>query len=150
MVLRGKRCGAPQQPQARVSTAFSTAGRKMGQERGETCLQPAQPCTGVLAGLECTGLERPSPTARDGWTMQEAGAGVGPSQDFGDVTRTPHLWDNLGPRHCTVLPETLLPSQGWTWVQCGGVRGRLRQLPFVPTRYRGGESPPRPHFLQLV
>lgn len=65
MVLRGRRRGAPQRPQTGAAATFSTTVRKMGQERGETCPQPAQPCTGMLAGLGSTGLERPSPMARD-------------------------------------------------------------------------------------
>lgn len=42
-------------------------------------------------------------------------------------------------RHCTALPETPLPSPSRhrRW-------GLPRQLPFVPTRHRGRESPPQP------
>ena len=111
MALRGRRRRAPQQPQASAAVALSATGKKMGQEPGETCPQPARPCTGVLAGLGCTGLQRPSPMARDAPRRRLGLAGSSPGL-WGCDPNPPLLWDNLGPRHRTAFPRSPAPISG--------------------------------------
>lgn len=60
MVLRGRRCGAPQQPQATATAGLSTVGRKPGQERSENACSQRSP-TPRPAGLGCTGQRHPAP-----------------------------------------------------------------------------------------
>lgn len=61
-----------------------------------------------------------------------------------DATQAPHLWDSLGARHRSTLPETLLPSQGWAEVQHGGAQGLLQQKESRTLEPAGCQSLPRP------